>query len=43
MTTEDRNYYIDWLLVRYPFKARSYFESLSDEALLNEYERTLEL
>lgn len=39
MNEADRDYYIDWLLVRHPFKARSYFESMSDQELLEEYER----
>lgn len=43
MTTEDRNYYIDWLLVRYEFKSRSYFESMTDRELVDEYERALSL
>lgn len=39
MTTEAREFYIDWLMLRYPTKARSYFESLSDQELIDEYDR----
>lgn len=43
MSEEDRQFYIDWLLVAYPFKAESYFSNMSDQELLREYERTLEI
>lgn len=43
MKEEDRQYYIDWLLIYYPFKAASYFEKMSNRELLIEYEKTLDL
>lgn len=43
MTEADRNYYIEWLLVRYQNKSRSYFESMTDRELIEEYERALSL
>lgn len=39
MNEEQRQFYIDWLLVAYPFKAESYFAGMSDQELLKEYER----
>lgn len=39
MTPEKRQFYIDWLLLAYPFKAEEYFIRMSDEDLLKEYER----
>jgi hypothetical protein len=43
LSEEDRQFYIDWLRVSYPFKAESYFAAMSDQELLREYERTLEI
>lgn len=42
MSEQDRQFYIDWLLVAYPFKAESYFAGMSDQELLREYERISE-
>ena len=43
MTEDDRNYYIDVLMLRYPFKARSYFDNMPDTELLREYEKAITL
>lgn len=43
MTDETRQYYIDWLLIAYPFKAEEYFKRMGDRELLIEYEKTMEL
>lgn len=43
MTAHDRQYYIDWLLIAYPFKAVEYFEKMDNRTLLREYERLMEL
>lgn len=39
MTPEKRQFYIDWLLLAYPFKAESYFRRMNDADLLKEYEK----
>lgn len=43
MTEKERQYYIDWLLIAYPFKAVEYFERMTDRELLVEFEKTMEL
>lgn len=43
MTDTERQYYIDWLLIAYPFKAEEYFRLMTDRELLVEYERLMEL
>lgn len=39
MTKDERDFYIDWLVIRYPRKTRSYFAAFSDEELIAEHER----
>lgn len=43
MSEEDRKFYIEWLLIAYPFKAEAYFAKMSDQALLDEYERLVKI
>lgn len=42
MNEQDRQFYIDWLLIAYPFKAASYFEGFGDKELIVEFERISE-
>lgn len=43
MTEQQRQFYIDWLLLAYPFKAEAYFKRMDDQTLLKEYERLNEI
>lgn len=43
MTTEQRQHYIDWLLLSYPFKAEEYFTKMDDQTPLREFERLNEI
>lgn len=43
MSPEDRQTYIDWLMLAYPLKAESYFNNMSDADLLKAYEEMNEI
>lgn len=42
MNTEERQMYIDWLMIAYPLKAESYFKNMNDKELKKEYEEMSE-
>lgn len=39
MSEKDRQLYIEWLLIKHPFKAEEYFTKMDDRQLIEEYEK----